>query len=70
MFITPNILLVQQLQADRQQEIMTQLRLDGLFAEQRKNRRETMKRLLGLLRPIAVTKLTGRNMRHIVVRGA
>ena len=70
MFITPNILLVQQLHADRQQEIMTQLRLDELFAEQRKNRRETMKRLLGLLRPIAVTKLTGRNMRHIVVRGA
>ena len=70
MFITPNILLVQQLHADRQQEIMTQLRLDELFAEHRKNRRETLKRLLGLLRPIAVTKLTGRNMRHIVVRGA
>lgn len=59
MFTNMNYFVAEQLHKERQQEILNQLHLDELFAEQRSRRRETMKRLLGLLRSVAQLHLTG-----------
>ena len=69
MFTQTNTLLVEQIQADRQRKLLQQMRLDELFAVQRARRRETMQRLLGLLRPVAWTKLTSRIVNQMAVRG-
>lgn len=70
MYTQTNYLLAKQIHEDRQQELLHQLRLDELFAEQRARRRQTMQRLIGLLRPVALTRLIGRSVNPMVARGA
>lgn len=69
MYTQTNYLLAKQIHEDRQQELLHQVRLDELFAEQRTRRRETMQRLLGLLQPVAWARLTSRTVNQIVTRG-
>ena len=70
MFTNSNYLLAKQIHEDRQQDILNQLRLHEFFAEQRNRRRETMQRLLGLLRPAAMMHLASRKVGQVVARGA
>lgn len=70
MFTNTNFLLAEQLHRERQQELLNQIRLNELLPDYRARRRETMKRLLGLLRSVAMMYLTSYKAHRSVVHGA
>ena len=69
MYSNLNYLVAMQIQKDRQQEIINQLRLDELLSAQRNARGERLQRLLGLLRPVVMMKVVVRRVSQVVAHG-
>ena len=69
MNIYMNDLVAMEIHKERQQELVNRYRLQELLDEHRARRRETMQRLLGLLRPVAILHLVSVKVQRPVVRG-